>query len=65
MYCSKCGKEIKDSDVFCPACGNKIGNAEQFVEKSKENRTIAFQFSEQEVKWLIYKLIYFALIYFA
>lgn len=64
MYCSKCGKEIKDSDLFCPACGTKVGSAEQRVEEPRENRTIAFQFSELEVKWLIFKLIYIALIYF-
>ena len=31
MYCGQCGKEIKDSSVFCPYCGNKaqIENAEQ------------------------------------
>lgn len=23
-YCSKCGKEVTDSEVFCPACGAKI-----------------------------------------
>jgi uncharacterized membrane protein YvbJ len=22
MYCSKCGKEIPDTAVFCPECGN-------------------------------------------
>ncbi|MBO5266198.1 MAG: zinc-ribbon domain-containing protein [Ruminiclostridium sp.] len=25
MYCSKCGKEISDSAVFCDKCGNKVG----------------------------------------
>jgi len=64
MYCSKCGKELSDNDLFCPTCGTKVGSTEQRVEEPRENRTIAFQFSEQEVKGLIYKLIYIVLIYF-
>lgn len=24
MYCSKCGKEVKDSAAFCPNCGAKV-----------------------------------------
>ena len=24
MYCGQCGKEIKDSSVFCPYCGSKM-----------------------------------------
>ena len=27
MFCSKCGKEILDGTVFCPNCGNKVGEA--------------------------------------
>ncbi len=26
MYCSKCGKEIKDDSAFCPYCGEPVGN---------------------------------------
>lgn len=24
MFCSKCGRELRDDEVFCSACGNKI-----------------------------------------
>ncbi len=24
MFCEKCGNILKDEDVFCPACGNKV-----------------------------------------
>ena len=37
MLCSKCGKEIKDSELFCPACGTKVGSIEQRVEESRES----------------------------
>lgn len=63
MYCSKCGKEISDKDVFCSGCGTQIGNVEQPAKNVQENGAITFKFSEQEVKRLIFKLIYVALIY--
>ena len=27
MFCSKCGKQLKDEMQFCPFCGNKAGEA--------------------------------------
>ncbi len=30
MYCGKCGAEMKDSDTFCPKCGNKVGKSNGF-----------------------------------
>ncbi len=24
MYCDKCGKQVSESDSFCPACGHKL-----------------------------------------
>lgn len=35
MFCSKCGKELCDTDVFCPACGNK--QSSNTNEHSKKN----------------------------
>lgn len=29
MFCQKCGKEITDDAVFCPACGNSVSNGTQ------------------------------------
>lgn len=40
MFCSKCGKELNDSDIFCSGCGNKVGEkikTEKIVEKTLEN----------------------------
>ena len=33
-YCSKCGKQLKDTTVTCPECGSVINNtqAENYVE---------------------------------
>lgn len=27
MFCSNCGNEIKDGEVFCPKCGTAIENS--------------------------------------
>ncbi len=24
MFCSKCGKQMKETDKFCPSCGNSV-----------------------------------------
>lgn len=29
MFCSKCGKELKETDGFCPRCGSKVGGKPQ------------------------------------
>lgn len=29
MYCSNCGKELKDNAVFCDKCGTKVGETTQ------------------------------------
>ena len=26
MYCTKCGKEIRNGAIFCPKCGEKVIN---------------------------------------
>lgn len=38
MYCQNCGEQIPPQAQFCPRCGfliNKMGNAQQFQQKSK------------------------------
>lgn len=35
MFCKKCGKEIKDGELFCPSCGHKVG--EDVKEVSSNN----------------------------
>lgn len=39
-YCSKCGKEINDTDTFCPSCGNKV-DGNQTNQTNNTLRTIA------------------------
>jgi len=64
MYCSKCGKEMKDGESYCSICGTKVGNAEKKVKNEPEYKKLEIKYIDQEVKWLINKLIYVALIYF-
>lgn len=33
MFCEKCGKELKEDDIFCTNCGNKVGNKHNFKNK--------------------------------
>ena len=37
MFCSKCGKEIKDEDKFCTYCGQKL---KKIQKKTKSHRVI-------------------------
>ncbi len=34
MFCKKCGKEVSDSIVFCPNCGNKLKFNENNIRNS-------------------------------
>ena len=36
MYCSKCGAEINDDDVFCAKCGNKL-KAQKSIKLTKKH----------------------------
>lgn len=36
MFCTKCGKQIKDNSNFCSFCGNKVGNTDKFQKPKKE-----------------------------
>jgi len=36
MYCSNCGKAIKDTDLYCSSCGHKVGNDERRHEPVNE-----------------------------
>ncbi len=40
MFCNKCGKEIPDNSVFCPACGNRV--LIETEKKDTENSNISF-----------------------
>lgn len=35
MFCSKCGKELKGSDSFCPNCGAKVGGGRREINIGK------------------------------
>lgn len=32
MFCSKCGKELRDDDIFCSGCGNKVAETKNVSE---------------------------------
>ena len=38
MFCSKCGKEIKDEDKFCTYCGQKVEENTKKEKKPSSNR---------------------------
>ena len=42
-FCTKCGKQLNDDDIFCPACGAKQVAVEQPAPKEEEHR---FNFEE-------------------
>lgn len=31
MYCSKCGNQINDTDIYCPKCGKAVKTSSQFT----------------------------------
>lgn len=31
-YCTKCGKQVIEADLYCPACGTKLRDAERSVQ---------------------------------
>ena len=42
MFCSKCGKELCDTDVFCPVCGNKQAYDTDKHSKKNVGKTLLF-----------------------
>lgn len=36
MFCQKCGKEVEENVVFCPACGHKIAKVESGIKELNE-----------------------------
>ena len=43
MYCSKCGKEVKNTDGYCPNCGAKIGSSGMGLNLSADTRDFVHQ----------------------
>lgn len=41
MYCSQCGNELRQQDLFCSTCGNPSGNRDVIKTTGGENVTIA------------------------
>lgn len=35
MFCSKCGKNLSDGTLFCPNCGNKVGEVNSSAAKKE------------------------------
>ena len=40
-FCSKCGYQLKDDDLFCPSCGNKVEPLDNKIHVSADLRNIA------------------------
>lgn len=40
-FCSKCGCQLKDDDLFCPSCGNKVEPLDNKIHVSADLRNIA------------------------
>ncbi|MCQ2555185.1 MAG: zinc ribbon domain-containing protein [Clostridia bacterium] len=38
MYCAKCGRELRDGDMFCPACGTRITGFDQISEEKAADK---------------------------
>lgn len=49
MYCSNCGNEICDNDLFCPKCGKEIKHKDEWDSSRIENesRDFAKKFEEK------------------
>ena len=70
MYCQKCGKEINESDTFCPGCGAPTTeNAEKQVSTEQQTNTapasnifIAQKFQLNWYKALIYAILFLSAI---
>lgn len=41
MFCSNCGKELKDTDNFCPYCGHKVtfNTSSSTAQSNQQNQT--------------------------
>ena len=48
MFCQNCGYNVKDNDIYCPACGSKIerGEPKEEIKKEIDNKPI------NEKKWV-------------
>jgi len=52
MYCSNCGSQLKETDIFCSKCGHKQGNENKDKEPPKEE--VIFNPSSQKEKPVSY-----------
>jgi hypothetical protein len=43
-YCSKCGTELQDSDIYCPKCGAKVGNSSSSNEFTYTNTNTNYNY---------------------
>ena len=40
-FCTKCGCQLKDDDLFCPSCGSKVEPFDNKIHVSADLRNIA------------------------
>jgi hypothetical protein len=49
MFCSKCGKELNDSDIFCSGCGKKVAEPLKANERKIEESIVNVQQTTQKI----------------
>lgn len=48
MFCTRCGKEFEDDNLFCPFCGAKVEVVDDEIEDLSSDETIEEDFLERE-----------------
>ena len=57
MFCSSCGHQLKETDVFCPTCGRIVEDEDAFNEEN-EQEVIESYFLAGFSHLYIYSMIY-------
>lgn len=50
MFCEKCGKEIKDDDIFCENCGQPVQSKKQEKNHNKNDEQMNYDIKKSEKK---------------
>lgn len=53
-FCTKCGCQLKDDDLFCPSCGSKVEPFDNKIHVSADLRNIAS--STGDIQVIMYQI---------